>query len=77
MQGKITAIYNYDGDYVLLNEDEEGSRNVLITFEDDILSKPLPSDTNFVLVSDTRRLGAVISSYRRRIQIYDFDDENS
>ena len=74
---KIVHIFGYDRDFILVTQSTEGSHTVCICFEDDIVRNELGEDFEKIFVSESRRLGAIISSQGRRVQILDLDEDSN
>ena len=74
---KIVDIFGYDRDFILVTKDGEGCHSVCICFEDDIVRNELGEGYEKIFVSESRRLGAIVSSHGRRIQVLDLDEDNN
>ena len=70
----ITQLHGYDADYVVETEDSEGRKAVCICMEGEVVRSELPGDVGLVVISESRRLGAVVSALGRRIQILDLEE---
>ena len=73
---RITKIFGYDRDFILVTNSANNTQTVCICFEDDIVKTELPQDTQKIFISENRRLGAILSAQGRRIQILDLDEDN-
>ncbi|KAL5267099.1 hypothetical protein ACHWQZ_G004213 [Mnemiopsis leidyi] len=73
---KIISIFGYDRDFILVTKATNNALTICICFEDDIVKTELPQDTQKIFISENRRLGAIISSQGRRIQILDLEEDN-
>ena len=73
---KITRIFGYDRDFILVTESNEDSHTLCICFEDDMVKTELPPGFGEIYISENRRLGAIVSALGRRIQIMDLDEES-
>ena len=73
---KITNIFGYDRDLILVTDSANNTQTICICFEDDIVRTELPQDTQQIFISENRRLGAILSAQGRRIQILDLDEDN-
>jgi hypothetical protein len=73
---RITKIFGYDRDFILVTNSTDDNQTICICFEDDIVKTDLPQDAQKIFISENRRLGAILSAQGRRIQILDLDEDN-